>query len=314
MINYEGRFADYISRNSLLRFINLSTSSNLFPSNQLAATFLNPIRNLLEYLARRAVRIFSGQANLADLKGMKGSKQGKFVLVVASGPSVSFLDERRIIELRKKGVLDIISVNSVTNSEKLIRTGVDYVVLSDPCHDRDPFYLSADLGLSLLPEKPKGIFLPRHFAHVRKGQDLIAFEDIELPKFGLSTNPTMSRRYLSLTALKALAISGYLGYEKIFIVGLDASMFQTIEIDGTNSIIQHPNHVAGAGDPSVDVSSYFPKGMMDYLYDAARFHFHARKYFSALPIFNLVPSSFTDAFPKEDPLLLFRADLGRARE
>jgi hypothetical protein len=114
----------------------------------------------------------------------------------------------------------------------------------------------------------------------------------------------LPRGYLSLTALKGLAIAKYLGYQKIFTVGLDASLFQTLSVDHSNRLFQGSNHVAGVNRKSIPMDDFYPNGMMDYFFDTARYFFHVKKYFSDGRFYNLDPESFTDGLLKSDPLNL----------
>lgn len=303
-MNLERKVEAIILGNSTLRRMYQISSPSLFPGSPFASCLLIPIRSLFEYLIRSVIRRFSGQANLVELRRLRGAKSSKCALVVASGPSVASLIPERVRELRELGIVEVFSVNTSVNSPNLQKTGVDYVVISDPAHDISYKELSKKFGLVSLPRLPEGIFVPRHFSMAGEDCPAIPFEDVEFPRLGRSISPLSPRRYLSLTALKALSIVQYLGYKQVFIIGFDASMFQTLRVNATNNLMQHPHHVEGAGMPAVCIDSSFPGGMMDFHYDSARYHFQLRKYFAKLNIVNLDPNSFTDAFPKRDPMSL----------
>jgi hypothetical protein len=106
-----------------------------------------------------------------------------------------------------------------------------------------------------------------------------------------------------MTAFKSISIANYLGYDEIFVIGLDNSMFLTLEVDKDNHLRQRPNHSGSSGgELATRLSDQFPMGVADYFFDIANNSFALKKCFSKLNVFNIDESSFSDAFAKRDPL------------
>lgn len=300
----ERAVGDLILSSPFLSKLEAVSNPSRFPSKPWLIYPANLTRRVLEYAIRATIRVRS-QASLKHLKDMEGKSRGRFALVVASGPSVESLNFDKISTLRSFGTLEVFAVNSSVKYPPLRSAGIDYQVISDPNHDMDFEELSKVLGLDLLEKPIKGLFAPRHFnANLLKHPLTIPFEDIEFERIGRGVSPICPRRYLSLTVLKALSLATFMGFEKIFVIGMDASMIRTLQVDKNNQLIQHANHVSGAGHEAINLSRLYPSGMADFYFDSARFHHHLKKYFGDKRIYNLDPLSLSDGLAKEDPLEL----------
>ena len=106
------------------------------------------------------------------------------------------------------------------------------------------------------------------------------------------------RGYLSLTAYKALAVSIYLGYKEIFILGIDNTMYQTVDVDQDNLIHLDGNHFYE--DLSKESSgTFYPSGMADLFYDYSLCFLDLRRCFGKQSnVTHLDPYSKVDAFRK----------------
>lgn len=268
-------------------------------------TLLVKIRVLFEFATRRIIRTIHGQAALNSLKKMKGVGQGKNAMVVASGPSLAGLKVAEVSRLRTAGKLELFAVNSSGKASAVVQTGFDYLVVSDPGHDMPLDKLFQEC----LPEDTKsalkGIFAPRHFTCAKDDESglVVAFEDVPAPfRIGRGINPSKSRKYLSLTALKALAIADYMGFDQIFVLGLDSSLFLNVSVSRGNELFQGARHFKGSTTKESNIDYLYPNGLSDYFFTTGRYFFEVRKYFSGRKFVNLDPNSFLDSLPKADPL------------
>jgi hypothetical protein len=187
----------------------------------------------------------------------------------------------------------------------------DHYVLSDPSHSPD----ASEFFEGLWPSISKGVsnvFCPRTWkidSRVVEPERVVHFEDRSLELWSKNTSPLRPRGYLSMTAHKALAIANFMGFAKIYVVGLDNSMFLTFEVDEANRLLQRPNHSGGSGGMDAKyLDESFPGGVADYFYNLAFGAHQLKKLFGEYPIVNLDKASFTDAFKKSDDLGLLTSN------
>ena len=233
--------------------------------------------------------------HLRELKSRRNSMRGKEALVLGNGPSLQMLNEN----VAMSGKYDIFVVNSfnkMSTSEKLIP---DYYVLSDPESFREqslksliPYLVNNEIQLCA-PVK-YGSSLKLDF------EGMLLFDDREKRLFSRNTDPTKPRAYISVTLYKALAIAEYLGYEKIFILGLDNSEFATYRGDIHNRITNFGNYTQFSGN-----QNFTPFSMKDILVSgiAGRMFSYGRlfadlSFFNRGRIFNLNQHSLVDVFQK----------------
>jgi hypothetical protein len=135
---------------------------------------------------------------------------------------------------------------------------------------------------------------------------ILYFDDSGLEGWSKNISPLRPRGYLALTAYKALAFASFLGFNRIYIIGIDNSMFRSIAVDEQNRLMQYPNHFFEQGAVTTDVSAMYLNGMSDYFRDMSLCFSSLSKYFSHLPIFNLDEDSLVDCFPKESTSSLLK--------
>jgi hypothetical protein len=132
------------------------------------------------------------------------------------------------------------------------------------------------------------------------------FDDSGLEGWTKNISPLRPRGYLALTAYKALAFASFLGFNRIYIIGIDNTMFRSIAVDDKNRLIQYPNHFFSQGAVTTDISGMYPNGMSDYFRDMSLCFSSLTKYFSHLPVVNLDEDSLVDCFPKESVTSFFK--------
>lgn len=232
---------------------------------------------------------------------------GKEALVLGNGPSVSKLDSERINGDVLSGNLDVFAVNYFPGTEFANSITNDfYLVLSDPEHlpnHKNP--RTQDLWDYLSKNQKVRLILPTSWARypgISKVLNSINyFDDSSWQSFSSNISPLFPRGYTSLTAYKALAFAGFLGYKKIYISGIDNTMYKTVRVNHENRLLQDSNHQAGSqGYSDHDLSSVFSGGAGDYFFDLSQAFLDLRLSFSRLEIWNLDRDSMVDAFPKID--------------
>ena len=124
------------------------------------------------------------------------------------------------------------------------------------------------------------------------------FSDLSLETIRNSTSPLKARGYPSLTAYKALAFADYLGFDQIFIIGIDNSMFRTLKVDSMNSLVQNSNHFTENYGPPTDVTEIYPNGIADYFSELSEMFLSLKRSFTNMQVINLGYDSEVDAFPK----------------
>jgi hypothetical protein len=128
------------------------------------------------------------------------------------------------------------------------------------------------------------------------------FDDRELSAWTKNTNPTKPRGYVGLTLYKALAFAIFLGYEKIYVLGMDNTQFMAHRSDLQNSILLRSNHAytSRLENEIESVETNFSErtldGMAGFFTTYSHIFADLRKFRG--PVYNLDQFSLTTAFPK----------------
>lgn len=189
--------------------------------------------------------IHSKKEYLKKLKSIKNSKKGKCAFVLANGPSLSELSLEKVLKLQESGY-DVFAVNSFISKQNILIP--NYYVLSDPLYFKNLEELRDDLkirlgrDLSLLNSKNVMCFVPFEFDVSSALNNYCYFNDAECLMFKNYSDPSKPRSFSSMTAYKALMISVYMGYEKIFISGFDNNYFLGLENDEHNKVTINEYH------------------------------------------------------------------------
>lgn len=232
---------------------------------------------------------------------LKDSKVGRVALLLGNGPSLDRLIPSKVSISNP----DIWVVNSFYRLEFSDELDVSYYVLSD--HDNlesgDSTLQAQFQEILEFGRKKKVTYVLPHWAKGTRQFNLFSenptvfFDDRDLSSWTRNTSPLKPRGYLSLTLYKALAFALHLGYEKIYILGMDNSEFITWHSDAKNRLFNGGNYSYEIeSDSGQDFTSEQPDGLagafVSYAHafaDLARFQG---------PILNLDEHSLTTAFPK----------------
>jgi hypothetical protein len=99
-----------------------------------------------------------------------------------------------------------------------------------------------------------------------------------------------------MTLYKALSVAIWLGYDRIYVLGMDNTYPRNVYCDRDNRVLNLEIH-AGREDYAADWSRLY-RGVGDLIYELAYLFYDARKFAAAGRVVNLDPYSLTDAFPK----------------
>lgn len=237
-------------------------------------------------------------------KRAKNSKQKSTCLLIGSGPSLDKLNPK----LAKISFDDVIVTNSYYKykfSDVLIPK---YYCLSDPNFfvETDKVKFHDNLELLNYLKKHTPTLLVSHFYRnheIIKQFNTIFYDDRELPRFfGGSISPMRPRNYVSLTLYKALAMAIHLGYDSIYLIGMDNSEFLSYRSNANNEIrressIYFADTMQWNDMPAFSNPEILPGGIAGQLQTLAIFFGDLLK-FSGHQVFNLDEESLVDAFPK----------------
>jgi len=270
------------------------------PFGSLKYSFKCMYRTSIYYLQYILLR----QSKLSSTKHLYNSKKNSKAFVFANGPSFNLLDRNKVKYYMEHESFDLFAVNSfIRYCCPLIPT---HYILSDPAYFNfyDKRYVNIKEmiinDLESLQKINSSIFIPIEFDK-QFPYNHNCFVDSENFFSSNVFNILSPRGYLSMTAYKALAICGYLGYNEIYICGFDNNYFKTLEVSSNNEIILHDYHFYNTKTKDTVLKMDWEPSLGSFLY---RDHFlfaHLEK-FKTKKIINLDPNSLVDAFVKNHNL------------
>ncbi len=246
---------------------------------------------------------FFNCSKLSRLTSIKKTGSGKSALVLGNGPSQGYLDPHKLLHFVKQNN-HLFVVNFYNNNKTLCSICPSYHVISDPntLNPSAPSMLTdsnSALRQYFLDNKEITICVPMDFDLDHEFEDrTIYFNDIEACWWSKNINPMFPRGYLSSTLYKALAMACFIGYDNIYVLGMDNTYPHDIFVDNENNIWNVERH-AGGLDHLIDQSPFY-KRIEDVLWDLC-FLFSDLQLFKDKPVVNLDPYSLTSTFPKADP-------------
>jgi hypothetical protein len=270
------------------------------------------LRILAEWIVKRFQHFKYHHTALKQTRSYKNSSTSISALVVGNGPSAGKLEWTRVAEAQKSG-LKVFTINYFPLSEASETVIPDFLVLSDPVMkpSMNSDNRTTEMWKRIRANPPGKLVVPVSWFKIMTSESEIAsqilyFDDSGLEGWSKNISPLRPRGYLALTAYKALAFASFLGFNRIYIIGIDNSMFRSIAVDEQNRLMQYPNHFFEQGAVTTDVSAMYLNGMSDYFRDMSLCFSSLSKYFSHLPIFNLDEDSLVDCFPKESTSSLLK--------
>jgi hypothetical protein len=285
----------YLCIGKLNRRLNLARPS-------LRSYFLLLLTNAILGFSETALAVISNHyKKLAALKLMKSTRQDRSALIIGNGPSAKKLDVACVIAEQRKG-LEIYVVNYYATSRLAESIVPNYYVLSDPLTLTTEGTGNQHI-LDFLNKWPQIFILvpsdvpARHLEYISNPERVIFFNNRRKITPSKNIDPTKAHSYVSMTTYKAIAIAVYLQYKKIYIIGIDNSMFKGIESDLNGNLIETSSHFYDKSPKKTRVSNQYVDGISAYLRDAAQI-FDSLEMFKKAPIENLDSRSLISQFPK----------------
>ena len=282
----------------------LPMTASTLPPPRLGYDLLDPLaalkrlfRNFLVYL-RFFVAFSIGREDFTRLEALKGVGRGSRALVLANGPSQEMLDPALLEKFERAGNV-VFVVNHFFSNEKLSGLSKFHFVTSDP------YWTSEDKGRAAEAiKKTSGyIFCPSGqvdtWLEHSSSERLITFCDAQVRTRGKARlAPNRPRSFMSMTALKALAIANWMGFDEIFVLGFDNTYFHDAMSDEMNRILTLERH-AGESNYLRDRTGEW-NGLADYFIHIALV-FKDLEQFRTVRAVNLDPYSLTTVFKKVTP-------------
>ena len=244
------------------------------------------------------------------LRQIKDSKNNQKAFVFGNGPSLQKLSKSKVKKYMKEEGYDLFATNSYLYADISDELAPSHYLLSDPNwfepskadfeeEFRDEIRTTLD---NLEKIKPK-LFIPFHEKDRKLPTETYYFNDSENLFSDNVTNLLQPRGYNSKGGRKALAIASYMGYEKIYMCGIDLSQFKELRVDQENNVYMEYTHFFENREKTF--REHFSRSMGHQLYN---FHwsFKTLEKFSHLPIVNLDPEGLVDVFPKRHELDVYK--------
>jgi len=234
------------------------------------------------------------------------------VFVFGGGSSLNKIDLRKIKRYQKEKNYKVFCVSSYIISDAAGIVMPDFYLLSDPAFFGETSKVSKE-RLKEIEETIKKIndnniicFVPLQFKNRNKINNVVYFNDFEYRWSKNVTDITKPRSYLSLTAYKAIAVACYLGFEKIYICGIDCDYFKYIEVNEKNEIYYLNPHFFNQSDSCLlKVTKDWANNLGELLYKLSFLFLDFYK-FPKDKIINLDKTGLIDAFTKEHNLDVYK--------
>lgn len=255
---------------------------------------------------------------LAATRRLEGSRRGRRAFVFANGPSLRKLDARKIAKLQHEEDFDVFGINAYVRTDFARVARPDWYVMTDPAQwtmalsdaevehldvagraaARADFRRVCEETWSELKRARARLFVP---------VEQWPCEGYESYAFCADANPFLANVYditrplgiRPLTAYRALSIACYLGYDRIFVCGIDNDAFKSITVDRDNVKYARYEHFY---DSERDVQILASKERLSKSLYLTALTFGSVEKFAKYPIVNLDPESLVDALPKAHAL------------
>jgi len=293
------------------RFRKLDVATRLTRNHNYSIIFLfvQKIRILIVFILFTSLSLRSLRRTRKISRTQRDIARGRDALIIAGGPSSLKLNLHKVKADQMSNKVSVFAMNWYTHTELAHQLVPDYYVLSDPLnqmnrHSEFRGRRSVDIWSQLAKWTETKLILPHNWYPYTKDFETrisMFIDNRELIGFSKSTNPTKPRGYGSLTALNAVAAAQYMGFDNVFLIGLDGNMFYALTVDGSGQIFLGGSNLADSElTPLVGLSPDSPSGMADVLYNFSTEFLDIRRCFTAPNIFNLNLDSLVDGIKKID--------------
>jgi len=236
----------------------------------------------------------------AQTRALRNTQIRSRALVLGNGPSLAKLNSHKV----SLDGPDIWVVNDFYKVRQAADLKVSHYVLSDPAYFSGlPLEINARLKpvLDYVKIKEATLILPHwakdlFYKQTTSGK-VYYFDDRSLAAWSKNTTPVKPRGYIGLTLYKALGFALYLGYERIYILGMDNSEFLNYRSDPDNRLLHYNSHAYQNPDLAYDMSNHYLDGMASALTSLSHNFGDLVKFKGSIA--NLDGQSLTTRFPKE---------------
>ena len=228
------------------------------------------------------------------------------VFVFANGPSLRDIDLQKVAELKRNGY-DLIAINSfVSKSAHIVKP--DYVVFADKIHfglkSTDNEQYANDLRWCAANNVI--VLAPVQYIHLVEADNKVAFNAFANTYSRNTVDISRSLGFYPLTALYALAIAKFLGYQDIYISGYDNSYFKSFEITEKNGVsLMHPHYYDEQGSNTAVDRSWAPTS--EIFFDFYRHFKYIEKVVSGVGgVYNISKQTYLNTLPRNTGLDVYK--------
>lgn len=253
------------------------------------------IRDALIYLA--SLNPLSPYSQKIKKSWERVGRGREVAVIIAGGPS--FTDDLAISLMENRGVASVFALNFYCNNKHSDVLVPDYYVISDPGHLSTTCseIQGSNIRLkSYLKKEGINLCVPACGDWIEYGRPHLYFDDREC-LLSKNISPFRPRGYPSNTAFKAVAIAKEMGFEEIYILGLDYNYPTKLVLSNENKIFLIDEH--HYGEKYSDYSEVFSSVGHALNWWSFDYHFFSR--LGAPNIKNVTENSLIDFFDRMSP-------------
>lgn len=267
------------------------------------------ILNLL-YNIKYKFREILNYSKFKEIKKLKNSKAGKKVFVLGNGNSINKLDFKKIRKFLNNNY-ELIVMNNFFVSPKSRSLNPNFWLTTDErianiSKNRFPkkqFYNKfkhTKISHKIIRKKKCTILIPHNIKNHNFSNKVIYFNgDINI-KSKNYTDVTKARNLFYLTGITAISLALFLGYDKIYICGLDNDVWKTSNTDHTNKIHYNSSYYYEKEE------KFSTETYIDAFLDIWNKIFKSYKLLSSKKIINLDSQSLMNYFSKKHSLNIYK--------
>lgn len=298
-INFRNYFKlnKYVSRlpktSKKNKFVNRILDNPDLVLSLICIKFLTFFKCLIYY----SIELIVGGKYLIKLFFLKKNKQKKYAIVLGNGPSLDILKKN---DLKKMSIFfDIFVVNNFVENKLFNSVIPNFVVFSDPGIFKKKSVLNKQkekkIKSYLIKNKSINIFSPvlicKNLISLFGEKRVFGFIDLDARYLWDNTLPFFPRGYITATVLKAICLAKWIGYEKIFILGVDNTYPRDLFLNKKNNILNLENH-ASSKDYVFDMTGFY-QSVSQVMFDFYKIFKDFEKVNKKKKIFNLDEYSLT---------------------
>ena len=250
------------------------------------------------------------RSRLTKTNYLKNSKKGRPALLVASGPSADKVLSKIESSYDFKDKIDIAVVNSFYGCSFAERIIPNYYFLADPMYweEKDKKDTKIQNLLEYLKSNPSvKPVIPFLFEDIIHDRENFYFNNLTFYRKRKKLSAVKANLLPSSVAFYAISFLYFLGYEPIYICGLDVSYNRSMKIDDLNEMkldlksnywqFNSENTLLGQGKTNYTSQGLNPINMSQALNTESIF-LRDLKHYSELGLVNVSGDSTNDALPR----------------